>query len=153
MTYFIHRKEEQVCCSVGPSTTNLYLQFKTKFVQIHRTVLILQRAARARGRNHITIRTIDQTELRIFIRFEVVDTLGSSQVLFSYQDFPPSQTVLSLQGLGILRRARGRNQYKYVAARQIIRLLWILDINYIWQLMPSDHFRTGIKWLIQLLFE
>ena len=48
-----------------------------------------------------------QTELRIFIRFEVVDTLGSSQVLFWYQDFPPSQTVLSLQGLGILRRARG----------------------------------------------
>ena len=64
------------------------------------------------------------------IKFEVVDTLDSSQVLFSYQDFPPSQTVLSLQGLGILRRARGRNQYKYVAARQIIRLLWILDINY-----------------------
>ena len=53
-------------------------------------------------------RVNDQTELiiSIFIRFEVVDTLGSSQVLFWYQDFPPSQTVLSLQGLGILRRAR-----------------------------------------------
>ena len=53
-------------------------------------------------------RVNDQTELiiLIFIRFEVVDTLGSSQVLFWYQDFPPSQTVLSLQGLGILRRAR-----------------------------------------------
>ena len=34
-------KVVQVYCSVYQGRTNLYLQFKTKFVQIHRTVLIL----------------------------------------------------------------------------------------------------------------
>jgi len=67
------------------------------------------------------------------IRFEVVDTLGSSQVLFWYQDFLSKSNGSQFTGIrDILRRARARargtHQYKYVAARQNIRLLWILDI-------------------------
>ena len=120
MRHFIHRRVVQVCSSVYLSKVELTYIFNLR-PSLSKSIerFSFYSAPRARGRNHIsiTIRTIDQTELIIFIRFEVVDTLSSSQVLFWYQDFPPSQTVLSLQGLGILRRARGRNQYKYVAAR------------------------------------
>ena len=50
-----------------------------------------------------------QTELRIFIRFEVVDTLGSSQVLFWYQDFLSKSNGSQFTGIrDILRRARAR---------------------------------------------
>ena len=70
-----------------------------------------------------------QTELRIFIRFELVDTLGSSQVLFWYQDFPSKSNGSQFTGIkDIAPRARGRNLYEYVAAKQNIRLLWILVI-------------------------
>ena len=116
MRHFIHRRVVQVCSSVYLSTVELTYIFNLRPSLSKSIERFSFYSARARWRNHITIRTIDETELIIFIRFEVVDTLGSSQVLFWYQDFPPSQTVLSLQGLGILRRARagGRNQYKYM---------------------------------------
>ena len=75
----------------------------------------------------------------------IVDTLGSSQVLFWYQDFPSKSNGSQFTGIkDIAPRARGRNQYKYVAAMPGRSLdcfgFWIL-----WYLMPFDHFRTDIK--------
>ena len=44
-----------------------------------------------------------QTELRIFISFEVVDTVGSSQVLFWYQDFPSKSNGSQFTGIYVPR--------------------------------------------------
>ena len=50
-------------------------------------------------------------------------------MLIWYQDFPSESNGSQFTGIrDIAPRARGRNQYKYVAARQNIRLFWILDI-------------------------
>ena len=84
----------------------------------------------ARGRNLYNINKDYQTELRIFIRFEVVDTLGPSQVLFWYQDFPSKSN--GSQFTGFYAPRAGEINIKYVAARQNIRLLWILDIMVIY---------------------
>ena len=86
-------------------------------------------APRARGRN--SYNRDYQTELRIFIRFEVVDTLGSSQVLFWYQDFTSKSNGSQFTGI-YAPCAREKSIEKYVAARQDIRLLWILDIMVIY---------------------
>ena len=51
-----------------------------------------------RGRNSLYNKDY-KTELRIFIRFEIVDTLGSSQVLFWYQDFPSKSNGSQFTGI------------------------------------------------------
>ena len=61
MSHFIHRWVLRVCYSTYLICTTLELQFKTKFVQIHQTVLIIQRyMRRARAGKCQDTRTIGQ---------------------------------------------------------------------------------------------